>query len=88
MILPDAPILPAATFDEQQAATARWLGCSVDEMNRDHDPTHVQLCNAFGFASLSLAPDRSPDEDRLALLEETAVMHVQRWLVAMRRRGR
>jgi hypothetical protein len=84
----EPPFMPHLPFDLQQQATAAWLGCTVDEMNRMHDQLHIDLCHAFGLDSYSLQPLAECDRQetrRLAELEERAVMHVQRWLIASRK---
>lgn len=83
----EPPYHPDLPFELQQKVTAAWLGCTVEEMNRRHDQLHVELCHAFGYDSLSLAiecrENRTSEEEVLMQLEERAVLHVQRWLIAM-----
>ena len=78
---------PNQTFDEHQAEVAEWLGCSVAQMNKDHDALHEELCGAFGVESQAIRDARGEtltvDQKRVAALEETAVLHVQRWLCAL-----
>ena len=75
------------SFDDHQTEVAAWLGCSVENMNRDHDALHEELCGAFGVESQALRDARGEtltvDQKRVAALEETAVLHVQRWLCAL-----
>ena len=54
---------------------------TVDEMNRQHDPLHVALCAWLGIPSESMkAAQGLPHDDYRGLIEEDAVMHVQRLL--------
>lgn len=75
------------SFDDHQAEVAAWLGCSVEKMNKEHDALHQELCGAFGVVSQALRDARGEtltvDQKRVAALEETAVLHVQRWLCAL-----
>jgi hypothetical protein len=67
-------------FDADQARTAEWLGCSVEQMNRDHDGLHHALCGWLGVPSHSMADAAGESFDgNLAALEETAVLHLQRF---------
>lgn len=75
------------SFDDHQTEVAAWLGCSVENMNKEHDALHQELCGAFGVVSQAL---RDADgealtdaERRIAGLEEQAVLYVQRWLCAL-----
>lgn len=76
---------PGQTFDEHQQAIADWMGCTVEQMNMTHDAAHRQLCEQFGTGdSLSLRMARGEKlteaEQRIAGLEENAVLAIQRWL--------
>lgn len=77
---------PGQSFDAHQAEVAAWLGCTVERMNADHDALHEELCGAFGVESRAMRDARGEvinEADRhIANLEEEAVLHVQRWLVA------
>ncbi len=69
-------------FAARQAATARWMGYpDAAAMNREHDRTHAALCAWVGVPSHSLACARGePHDERLAGIEEDAVLHLQRFL--------
>lgn len=70
-------------FQQQQATTADWLNCSVEQMNAAHDPLHAALCQWLGVSSHSLACARGEMHDEgVAVMEEEAVLHVQRLAVA------
>lgn len=68
-----------------QPETAEWMGCTIEEMNR----VHADLCAWLNVESQSLRIARGEildaNEHMLAWLEESAVLHVQRFLVALRK---
>lgn len=74
--------------DEQQAATARWMGYpDATAMNAHHDPLHDALCRWLGVPSHSLrCADGEPHDGALAAIEEDAVLYLQR-LIAHHRIG-
>ncbi|MGV0964185.1 MAG: hypothetical protein ACOYBT_09875 [Polynucleobacter sp.] len=50
-------------------------------MNREHDPLHRALCGWLGVRSHSMADAAGePFDPALSALEETAVLHVQRFM--------
>jgi hypothetical protein len=59
---------PDQSFDDHQAEMAKWMGCSVERMNADHDRLHLALCRWLGV----------PHTDSGA--EEEAVLAVQRFM--------
>ena len=75
---------PGESLAEHQRQMARWAGCSVEELNRRHDGIHIQLCAAFGLTSQAMRQARgealTPEEAKLAALEEDAALATQRWL--------
>lgn len=74
-------------FDADQARTAAWLGCAVDEMNAAHDTLHHALCGWLGVRSHSMADAAGePFDPALSAIEEDAVLHVQR-LIARHKVG-
>jgi hypothetical protein len=72
-----------------QEETARWLGCSIEQMNADHDRLHAWFADATGqhSYSLDLAAKRplTLEQHILANLEEDAILNIQRYLVACQR---
>ncbi|WP_300974857.1 hypothetical protein [Sphingomonas sp. LHG3406-1] len=83
--------LPGQSFEDHQRDMARWMGCSVAEMNTAHDGLHAELCQWMGSTSFSLlmaqGVELSPERRAIAGLEEAAVLHVQRWLQALKNSG-
>jgi hypothetical protein len=73
-------------FVDDQAAMARWMGCSVETMNMDHDRLHELLADLVDMPSLSLQIARgeslSKEETALASLEEDAVLHLQKYVIS------
>lgn len=67
-------------FEQQQDATARWMGYpDAAAMNADHDRVHGALCAWLGVTSHSLACARGePFDPELAGIEEDAVLRLQR----------
>lgn len=67
-----------------QAATAEWMGTSVDEMNALHDRLHSALCKWLGVDSYSLRVANgevlSHAEQPLAWAEEDAALHLRRFV--------
>lgn len=78
--------LTYADIADEQREIAAWVGCSVEQLNRDHDALHARLASwtALPSQSLRIAAGEAltPDEHRLAALEEDAVLHLQRYLCA------
>lgn len=77
------------SFADHQQEMAVWMGCeSVDDMNRCHDPLHAEMAQWMGCTSYSLLAAQgvtlSPALQRIAELEEAAVLHSQRWMQALR----
>jgi hypothetical protein len=80
---------PGEAFDAHQAVMAKWAGYpDAASLNADHDRLHRAVCNWLGVESRAMmiaagcclgAADRD-----LAVLEEQAVLHLQRF---MRRAG-
>jgi hypothetical protein len=66
-----------------KATTARRLGYGDDiaAMDRDHDPLHRAVCAWLGVPSHSLrvaaGEQLTPEEQRLAWIEESAVLELQ-----------
>jgi hypothetical protein len=64
--------------------TAAFIGCSVEEMDRDHDDIHRGLCKLLDVKSYSMAvanrEQLTHEEWEIANYEEDAVLYVQRWL--------
>jgi hypothetical protein len=77
---------PGQTFHAHQQETADWLGCTVEQMNVDHDRLHRALAGWTGSTSHALRMGAgevlTPDERTQADLEENAVLHLQRYMVA------
>lgn len=75
---------PGQSFEDHQADMARWMGVSVEAMNKWHDRTHEALCRLFGLPSQSLrharGEDMTPRDYHLAGLEEEATLYVQRFM--------
>ena len=73
---------PGQSFADHQREMAEWLGASVDEMNRCHDPLHHSLCAWLGIPShamrIAAGEPVSPAEAGLAEVEEVAALCVQR----------
>lgn len=65
-----------------QQSTADWIGCSVEQMNAQHDKLHQALCDWLGIESQALRVARGEnlthEEYCLANYEEDAVLHLQR----------
>lgn len=83
---------PGQSLESHKADMAKWMGCeTVEEMDRDHDPLHAELCQWMGSTSYSLLAAQGvqlPDNlRRIAELEECAVLNVQRWLQALKNEG-
>lgn len=80
-----------ARIGDEQAAMAKWMGCSVETMNIDHDRLHELLADLVELPSLSLVIARgkrlNEEETALAYLEEDAVLHLQRYLINRIKRG-
>jgi hypothetical protein len=59
-------------------------GKDLAGMNRDHDPLHARIAETFGVTSWSLraasGAELNPDQAALALMEEVAVLCLQRYL--------
>lgn len=73
--------LPDQPFDAHQVAMAEWMGCTVEELNRDHDRIHVALCGWLGITSHSMAHAAGePFDPVLSGMEEDAVLATQRLL--------
>ena len=72
-----------------QEEMAKWLGCSVEQMNAEHDKLHSKLSRWTKEHSYSLelaaGVRLTPQEYTLANLEEDAVLYLQRYLVACQR---
>jgi hypothetical protein len=88
--MPDIPRQrEGQSFAAHQEEVARWMGCTVAQMNRLHDETHRRLAEWTGVESRALKHARgkrlSDEEQALANLEETSVLHLQRYLVAATR---
>lgn len=68
-----------------KADTAGWIGCSIEQMDAEHDPLHRALCAWAGVPSHSMrvaaGDSLNPSDKHIADLEENAVLNVQRWLV-------
>lgn len=80
---------PGQSLASHKRDMAQWMGCSsVEQMDQDHDPLHAELTQWMGATSYSLlvaqGVDLPPPLRRLAELEENAVLHVQRWLQALK----
>jgi hypothetical protein len=74
---------PDQPFDAHQREVAEWLGCSVEQMNNQHDPLHLALCGWLGVPSEAMKDAAGElHGGRLAGLEEQAVLSVQRLAVA------
>lgn len=75
---------PGQSHDEHQSEMAEWMGCSVEEMNLAHDQLHRMLAELSGYTSYAMRQADglpiAPDEQKLADLEEEAVLHLQRYL--------
>lgn len=75
---------PGQSLDQHQAEMARWMGVSVETMNRVHDPRHHALCAMLGLPSQSMrqaaGEDMTAKDYHLASLEEQAVLNVQRFM--------
>jgi hypothetical protein len=78
---------PGQTFHAHQQETADWLGCTVEQMNADHDRLHGELTKWTGRNSYALRMGRGESltarQRVLADLEENAVLHLQRYMVAV-----
>lgn len=76
---------PGQSLADHQIEMAEWMGTSVADMERCHDPLHRALCGLLGVTSQSLRQADGEmltgEEQELAGLEEEAVLHCQRWLV-------
>lgn len=72
-----------------QSETARELGMSAWDMNREHDLLHSILAHAVGLecspALLAAATGQSSED--VHGLEEAAVLSVQKWLASIGRTG-
>jgi hypothetical protein len=81
-----------ADLGNEQEAMAKWMGCSVETMNMDHDKLHQMLADLLRLPSLSLIIAKgkrlSQEETALACLEEDAVLHLQRYIVGRAKSGR
>lgn len=78
-MIPDWP----TEFHARQRAVADWCGYeTVAELNADHDPTHRALCAWLGIPSQSMreaaGEPLTPWQQRLAIMEEEAVLFLQR----------
>ncbi len=75
---------PGQSLDQHQAEMARWMGVSVETMNRAHDPLHRALCAMLDLPSQSMrqaaGEDMTAKDYHLASLEEQAVLNVQRFM--------
>jgi len=74
---------PGQSLADHQAEVAAWLGYSdADAMNAEHDRWHLMLARWLGIRSQSLreadGETLSDTEQRLAWMEENAVLAVQR----------
>lgn len=79
---------PDQSHEGHQQEMADWLGCTVDEMNADHDRLHAALAVWLGFPSMVLRVARGEDADHtLANHEENAALYLQRYLCALRNSG-
>jgi hypothetical protein len=90
IVLPSGEVVegrPHAT--DAYRATAARLGYGPDTlaMCRDHDPLHARLCDWLGlldsFALRDAAGLLDPKEQALALLEEEAVLALQKFIRAL-----
>jgi hypothetical protein len=74
---------PDQPFDAHQRDMAEWMGCSLTQLNAEHDAYHRALCAWLGVPSEAMKDAAGePHDGRLAGLEEEAVLHVQRLAVA------
>jgi hypothetical protein len=84
--LPGGEVVYGAPIDSNKyRATARDLGYGDDTlaMCRDHDPTHAALCEWLDVPSHALREAAGlPRDAKLALLEEAAVLAVQKFMRA------
>jgi hypothetical protein len=82
--LPCGTVVPGGPHDtEEYRATAQRLGYGGDTsaMCRDHDPLHALLADWLGLSSYALRQAAGlATDDRLAALEEDAVIAVQRYM--------
>ena len=73
------------SFEEHQSDMAAWLGTDVANMDRQHDPLHRAIAGWLGITSHAMrdaAGERlTAREQALAVLEEAACLHLQRYLV-------
>lgn len=74
---------------DSKEAMAEWMRYpSVEAMDNDHDDLHEALAGFFAVPSHSLrirdGEELTENEKHLAAVEETAVLHVQRWLQWLR----
>lgn len=87
------PMLPAATQQAQQAATAAWCGYTgpdaVLQLNRTHDPFHVVACRLLGlqysptlrWVATGYRQRAHPTRhDDAVGFEEEVVLDLQRWV--------
>lgn len=67
-----------------KAETAAFVGSSIAAMDRGHDALHRALCRFLGAPSYALGGGPpSPRAREFAVLEEEAVLFVQRWMTAL-----
>jgi hypothetical protein len=74
-----------------QEEMASWIGCTVEEMNADHDRLHEWLADMTGLHSYSMDVayeiPLTDEEFQLANYEEDAVLNLQRYLYQARKNG-
>jgi hypothetical protein len=80
------------TEAEHKREMASWMGYgTIEEMDRDHDPLHAEMSQWMGATSYSLLHAQGVKltlkQQRLAQLEENAVLAAQRWLANLRQEG-
>ncbi len=81
MTIPKRRIGQSLAAHQQEVAV--WVGCDVNRLNDTHDSLHAALTRWLDVSSHSLASaSGKPHDARLAGIEETAVMHVQRLMIA------
>lgn len=71
------------SFEAHQQAMADWVGTTVDDLNARHDPLHRSLSAFLGVPSHAMrqavGEPLTASEQRLADMEEDAVLCCQRW---------
>lgn len=71
------------SFGEHQEEMAAWVGTTVEGLNAAHDALHASLSAFLGLPSHALrqaaGEPLTSDEQRLADIEEDAVLSCQRW---------